>query len=647
MQRLRCWAAETTGGQVLVIFALLIVVLLGATAFTVDFGRQLAERRHIQNAADAAALAGCRSLTEGDSDATAATNARAMALINLEGSPASGRARIASDLAREYEDGHLGDPAYLTSGVIVSGNSVRVAISSALDTTFGRVLGISELGTSARARCQLQGSPAVPLVASRYANPPGPGGGFVDRMATEATSGNGVMTPSDPTGYDEPNRVAASEDYPGPVFELYGTNSKANNASDFRGFVSLDVRDFEDPTARDYYNGVTSDDSEQTLKDIEGAYFAEGYDGPPLPAVSDPATGATQLGVLTGHDTSFVVQEFDKAYEDGDRLLLGVYDGTVREVPDFSISPPSSAIVIPGTTSTPVDGPSFSVSRNQNFSAQVALSLRGDVDASDPSYDLVPDPSVNPPAPGDMSEPPLWSSTTIAPDKNGTTVTMPGLQSNAVPAGIYTVWLEGESNGTPVQRRRYPVAVQVGSAVRDFSLKNSILTGSTDTVSGTVSLQVYVSTRNSGSSQWNTTNPVTLSWDSGSFTDCSLHPVSLGTGSITFDTTSVVPSSSGNGAPATLTVNTGTLTAGCYAFTLRGTGTNGDGQPVTHLRTVTFNVATDASTGQYIDLIGYGVFQIDHSDANSIYARAVSGIFADPSALELRRAQEPRLVPWT
>ena len=72
-----------------------------------------------------------------------------------------------------------------------------------------------------------------------------------------------------------------------------------------------------------------------------------------------------------------------------------------------------------------------------------------------------------------------------------------------------------------------------------------------------------------------------------------------------------------------------------------------DGQPVTHLRTVTFNVATDASTGEYVDLIGYGVFQVDHADANSIFARAVSGIFADPSAQELRRAQEPRLVPWT
>jgi hypothetical protein len=45
-------------GQVLVLFALFLVVLLGATAITVDFGSWLKVRRDYQNAADAAALAG-------------------------------------------------------------------------------------------------------------------------------------------------------------------------------------------------------------------------------------------------------------------------------------------------------------------------------------------------------------------------------------------------------------------------------------------------------------------------------------------------------------------------------------------------------------------------------------------------------------
>ena len=51
--------------------------------------------------------------------------------------------------------------------------------------------GLNSLGTGAGARCDLQSGPALPIVARRYANPPGPGGGFVDHVATVATSGSG------------------------------------------------------------------------------------------------------------------------------------------------------------------------------------------------------------------------------------------------------------------------------------------------------------------------------------------------------------------------------------------------------------------------------------------------------------------------
>ena len=50
--------AERQPGQVLVLFSLFLVVLIGATAITVDFGSWLKVRRDYQNVADAAALAG-------------------------------------------------------------------------------------------------------------------------------------------------------------------------------------------------------------------------------------------------------------------------------------------------------------------------------------------------------------------------------------------------------------------------------------------------------------------------------------------------------------------------------------------------------------------------------------------------------------
>ena len=108
-------------GQVLVMFAILLVILLAFAGLTIDLGRQNAERRHVQTAADAAALAACRALIDGESDSAAADAARTIAMVNLQGSPSAGSATIAPDLARVYFDGHAGDPAYLRSGIIISG----------------------------------------------------------------------------------------------------------------------------------------------------------------------------------------------------------------------------------------------------------------------------------------------------------------------------------------------------------------------------------------------------------------------------------------------------------------------------------------------------------------------------------------------
>jgi len=51
-------------GQVLVLVAIMLVVLVGFTAMVVDWGRLHEERRYQQNAADAAALAGARELPD-------------------------------------------------------------------------------------------------------------------------------------------------------------------------------------------------------------------------------------------------------------------------------------------------------------------------------------------------------------------------------------------------------------------------------------------------------------------------------------------------------------------------------------------------------------------------------------------------------
>lgn len=653
-------------GQVLVMLAVLMTLLLAFAGITIDVGRQMAERRHMQNAADAAALAACRSLVAGESDSVASQAARAMAMINLENSPAGLSVAIPDDAHREYEDGHAGDPAYLTSGIIISGTTVRVALDAELPTVLARVVGVADLGVGARSRCALQGAPAIPIVARRYSQSPT----FRDHVATLSTSGNGGVDPTDPRGYDGGARLAASELEPGPEFSIYGNESKASNASDFRGFVALDIRDFE-TTTHVYYNGVSETTDPNVIKDIEGAYLIDGYPGPAFPPVATPPNGDTQVGVLVGNSTSFVVQKFAEQFAVGDRVLLGVYDGTVLSIPDFSIVPPAE-ILIPSTTVTPFDGPTFKVTRNNAFNSTVTLKLRGDDGAATgghPEYDILPDPSVTPPASGDMTQP-IWSTDVFIPATgSGTTVAMNDIETNAIPPGIYTVWLEGHS-GVPYEKdRRVPVAVRVQTdangdgdyadtatgdvlTTRDFSLRESILDGTTASVNGTISLPLVVSTGTSATARWSGSSglqtPVTLSWDTGSLTNCDLDPAVLGMASISFSSTSVMPAPSAPNDPpdATMTIDTLGLASGCYQFVLRATGTNGDGQPVTHLQTVRFTVASSATGGEYVDIIGFTVFEVRQITGNDIIGRAVTGIYADPSDSFLRRAQQPRLVPW-
>ena len=241
---------------------------------------------------------------------------------------------------------------------------------------------------------------------------------------------------------------------------------------------------------------------------------------------------------------------------------------------------------------------------------------------------------------------PIWSTDVFIPAKNGTRVTSSNLSATTVSPGIYTVWIEGHSGNPYYQSRRFPVPVRVGGATEDFSFENSTVSGSTATLGGSVAMDLYVSTK-SGSGGWSG-GPVTLGIDAGSFTDCSFNDVGgIGAGQITLSGTSVTPSSANNPPPtATLSVDTTGLAAGCYRFNVRGYGTNSAGQPVVHVQPVTFTVATSASNGSYVDIIGFAVFEVTDVGANSISVQAVTGVSADPADASLRRAQRARLIPW-
>lgn len=654
-------------GQVLVLFALGLVVLLAFAGLAIEMGRLVAERRHVQNAADAGALAVCQSLVDGATEADAAATGRDVALLNLAGSPAGGDATVAPYGSPEYEDGQPSDPEFLVNGVLIESDTIadgtsvtvikhgRLAVESTVPATLARLVGLGQLDTGARARCAMEGGPTVPIVARRYVNAPGPNdpdcptagpNSFVDFAATAATSTCGGVDETNVLGYG--GRTPASETEPGPIFSLYGPDSKAGNDASFRGFIAVDIRNFASETSRRYYNGVTAGTNANTIKQKEGEYIlARYYPGPPFPPVVTPPDPDSQVAVLSGNDTAMVVGNFSEVYRVGDRMVLAVYSGTVKAIPDFSITPPAT-IDLPATTSTPTDGPSFTVARNDSFTGTVELHLHGDAHAPSPADNIVDAAAGNgAPASGLINQPrwdpPAGPTDGFQPTRRGTTVTMRDFQTNGVAAGIYTVWLEGHSSSPYNTTRRQHVPARIGGAVRDFSLANSTTIGHTDTLGGTITLDLYVSTaKTSDAANWgSTTSAVSLSVDTDT-----LPP---GMATPTLSASPVVPSvASGNnlGTHSALTINTSGLSAGTYEFIVRAKGTNGAGQPVTHLLPITFSVVNPPSGGNYVDIIGFAVFEVTGVTANSIEGRTISAVTASSEDWALRRAQRPRLVPW-
>jgi hypothetical protein len=126
-------------GQTLVVVAILLVVLLAFVALAVDFGRMYLERRFVQNAADAAALAGARVLC-----------------FQPFGGP------TAEDTARLYAMQNIPDPAGLQIDVETPGNGVvRVNVKNNAASGLAGIVGLGTVGINAQAAAQCGPSTAA------------------------------------------------------------------------------------------------------------------------------------------------------------------------------------------------------------------------------------------------------------------------------------------------------------------------------------------------------------------------------------------------------------------------------------------------------------------------------------------------------
>lgn len=627
---------RSTQGQVLVIVVIAMVALMAAAGLAFDIGRFYGERRYLQNAADAGALAVANALIRGESASAAEAQGRDILARNLLSSPSGSTGVVA--VTPEYEVGYPGDPTRLISGILISGSDVRVAVRSDVSYTFGRAVGFGSNQIVAQARVRTAGD-LLPIAVRHFINAPGPTVGaaapcgghsnvFQDLVATENTACLGTETngslrsqpnPGLPFNSANPGDDPANH---GPIIALVGQGAQPSNNASFRGFVALDIRNFASASSNVFYNGVTAGTNANTLKAIEAGWVATGYPGPAFPPVTSPADPNDQIAIIDGNSSGIIISGIDARYNPGDEILAAVYSGTVMTIPDFTFTVASTVTI--NQTQNRNGAITMSVTKNNAFTGVVTTSAF--TDWGDPTNPY-----------GTTLLPLTFSPSPATPN---TTITWTTFQTTAAPVGINTIWVQGHSSSPYLTDHYYPVAVNIGGVVRDFSSSGSGLVIATAATGTTGTGSMTFSTTNNNATAFSGT--VNLTVEGGAAANGVL-PSGIGPVSVT-------PSSftlNRNGSQAvTISVNGGTLGPGEYPLTIRATGTNSAGQVVTRLIPFVFDIATASSSTEYVDIQGFTVFRITAVNSNAIDGYAISGVYADMNDPALRRGQVARLVPW-
>lgn len=642
------------GGQVVVIVALMFTVLLGFSALAIDVGRYYAERRYLQDGADAAALACARAYSLGG-DATAAWAAGEEILTdyNLANDPLGIAVSIPASGSEVYYD-NIVQADQLKSGIlpISSPRGCRVALYVDVPTLLIQVANpaLDTLALNARAYA-IAGGGFIPVIVPKYSNGPGPGDGTTSQFIhhTKQEGFDFLCSVNSDIGC-----LDATSTNPGRTFVLFGASQKATNDNSFRGYIALDIRDFStvDPVTGDLvheaYNGVSPDASVNTLKDFEARWIREGYPGPDICAAqANSFDRCAQVAVINGGSAGIFVPEIDDRYDVGDVLLAQLYDGTVKTIPSFTISFPN--LIIGDSTASVAD---------QNveftFSSQYAASI------AQVTTSFVSDNGTITGGTGDATNP--WNTGNAAagsftanptPVRSGdTTYTQvwSGISTTSAPRGIYVVFLQGQSsNPYPTASQLQIVTVNIDDQQKQFMIDPSDTYVNTASAVGTARTATYTIrvTEGNGAQAWNGgAGSITLQIDQcpklGAVTlTCYFGASAPGSQSLTTN----------DGTSHTLTVEIPQGTADFQTFSgwIRAFGTDGETPARRVTRVLQIRTGTNVLSGgttDYVDVIGYAVFEVTAVDSNDAYGRAISGTYLDPNDPALAIAKDYRLVPW-
>jgi Flp pilus assembly protein TadG len=650
--------ARDDAGQTVVLVALMFTVLMGFAALGIDVGRFYSERRYIQDAVDAAALACAYSFGHGgDNVAAWAAGDAILQNRNLKANPLGVAVTYSAQGSETYENGIV-DDHNLISGLLpvtTNGRGCRVAITVDVPTFLIKILSpsLNTIKMTTQGYAKSKGG-MLPTVVTRYANPPGPAtidtaNQFHDRTMAEGQDWQCSTTTT-------AGCTVASEANPGREFVIFGQAAKATNDSSFRGYIGLDIRDFTTVDGsgnliHEAYNSVPPDVTVNVLKDYESSWILDSsYPGPDIcDVVIGTFQPCAQIAVINGSSSGQFVTDYETRFDVGDLLMLQMYDGTVKTVPDFNIT--SGTLLLPqnGTATSSVIytmSPQFALS-----GAQVTTTLIPDngTMTTDGGGTPLTNPFLNGCAV--MSSPDAFSANPTLPNQSTYTQIWNTITTTGCDKGIFQAWLRGTSSAPYTARvHETLVNINVGSQARDFSLASSDAYAAIAGPGTQADYVIHTTTANSGSTKWTGSNLLTLSWAKcPTTTDTSILPPEVLVCGIdgNFGSTSV--GSVDPGEDHTLNVQTFLARSGeVYKGWVRETGLDDvTNKRVTHLLEVTLEVGVVAGgTSQYVDVLGYTVFKITAITSNDVTGRAVSGVYSDPDDIAVSAGKKIGLVPW-
>ena len=332
-------------------------MLFGAAGLAFDVGRFYSERRFLQNAADAAALAAANSLIRGETPSQADARAREVLTSNFTHSP-SGVTPSLPPTTPVYETRPRRRPRVADQrdphlAAARSGWPSRTPVGY----TFGRIVGLDQNTIGGQARALGRGN-MLPIAVRRYVHLPGPTSGAAAPCPDDTASFHGLLRDGEhglprlrderePSGsipragnaFDSAN-PGSNPAATGPIVAILGQGAQPNNGADFRGFIALDIRNFAAAGTQLYYNNVTAVDQLQHAQGVRGQLGdVGGYPGPQLPAGRHTARSQRPgRDDVDGNSTGIVIDAILNRFVPGEEVLIAVYPGNVMAIPDFTIT---------------------------------------------------------------------------------------------------------------------------------------------------------------------------------------------------------------------------------------------------------------------------------------------------------------------